>query len=292
MEDLDHTIKWSFIEYTKEGRSIFINNRQLRHFLKPLLDMKGSEQILDIGCGIGTLCKLVGPLLDTGKMIGIDLDPALVNYGNQHWARRPNFHLEVGDATNIAYPDGSFDLVVSMGLLPNVARPETVMDEVRRVLTRPGKFLEVHVDMANYVILPQEDIFERFYHDLIRGMAALGVDVQLTRFLAYCDAQDLPVEEFTFTMEYKVQITDKFIDLVETGMATYHRNDRLLQEVFDFNFQFLKHVGWTAADLWAFITREYSPEAHLAFLKAHRGAEYYRKLPIKIYRVMLPWVDG
>jgi len=118
-------------------------------------------------------------------------------------------------------------------------------------------------------------------------METLGVDVHLTRFLAYCRFQNLPVEEFTFTMEYRAQITDKYIDLVETEMGSFHQNEQLLQQVFEFNFQFLKEVGWTPADLWAFITREYSPEAHLAFLKAHRGAEYYRKFPIRIYRVIL-----
>jgi ubiquinone/menaquinone biosynthesis C-methylase UbiE len=73
---------------------------------------------------------------------GLDLDPAMVEraranadrLGNGD-ERRPSFL--VGDAASLAFPDGSFDLVVSTFSMHHWADPTAGLAEIGRVL-RPG----------------------------------------------------------------------------------------------------------------------------------------------------------
>ena len=75
-------------------------------------------------------------------MTGLDLDPAMIararanadrpGNGDQ---RRPLFL--VGDAASLAFPDGSFDLVISTLSMHHWADPAAGLTEIGRVL-RPG----------------------------------------------------------------------------------------------------------------------------------------------------------
>ena len=68
-------------------------------------------------------------------------------------------------------------------------------------------------------------------------------------------------------------------------MKSFYHKESMLHEVCEFNYQFLKHMGWTRAKVKDFINYQYSIPEHLEFLKAHLGEEFYRKMPIRIYRI-------
>jgi SAM-dependent methyltransferase len=97
-------------------------------------------RVLEVGCGPGRLSiRLARHGLD---VTGLDLDPAMVERaranadrlenGDEH---RPAFL--VGDAASLAFPDGSFDLVVSTFSMHHWADPTAGLAEIGRVL-RPG----------------------------------------------------------------------------------------------------------------------------------------------------------
>jgi ubiquinone/menaquinone biosynthesis C-methylase UbiE len=97
--------------------------------------------VLEVGCGPGHLSTRLARQhrLD---VTGVDLDPAMIararanadrpEIGDQ---RRPEFL--VGDVAALAFPDGSFDLVVSTMSMHHWADPTAGLAEVGRVL-RPG----------------------------------------------------------------------------------------------------------------------------------------------------------
>ena len=97
-------------------------------------------RVLEVGCGPGHLStRLAHHGFD---VTGLDLDPAMIararantdrrNNGDQH---RPSFL--VGDVASLAFPDGSFDLVVSTLSMHHWADPAAGLAEIGRVL-RPG----------------------------------------------------------------------------------------------------------------------------------------------------------
>lgn len=102
--------------------------------------VKGGDRTLDIGCGPGyfarMLAEAVGP---AGSAVGIDAAPEMVEYASRKARRLSNCRFEVGTAESLAFPDTSFDVVVSslmMHHLPDEVRLQAV-GEMKRVL-RPG----------------------------------------------------------------------------------------------------------------------------------------------------------
>jgi SAM-dependent methyltransferase len=97
-------------------------------------------RVLEVGCGPGHLShRLAGHGLE---VTGVDLDPAMVEraragIGRRRDDGRPRPTFLVGDAAALAFPDNSFDLVVSTLSLHHWAEPAAGLAEIGRVL-RPG----------------------------------------------------------------------------------------------------------------------------------------------------------
>jgi SAM-dependent methyltransferase len=97
-------------------------------------------RVLEVGCGPGHLSIRLAR--HGFAMTGLDLDPAMMaraqantdRPGNRG-GRRPSFL--VGDVAALAFPDRSFDLVVSTLSMHHWADPAAGLTEIGRVL-RPG----------------------------------------------------------------------------------------------------------------------------------------------------------
>jgi SAM-dependent methyltransferase len=98
-------------------------------------------QVLEVGCGPGHLSvQLAGQ--HRLEVTGLDLDPAMIaraaantDRAANRGGRRPSFL--VGDVASLAFPDRSFDLVVSTLSMHHWADPAAGLAEIGRVL-RPG----------------------------------------------------------------------------------------------------------------------------------------------------------
>jgi SAM-dependent methyltransferase len=97
-------------------------------------------RVLEVGCGPGHLSiRLARHGLE---VTGLDLDPAMIararantDRAGNRGGRRPSFL--VGDVAALAFPDRSFDLVVSTLSMHHWADPTAGLTEIGRVL-RPG----------------------------------------------------------------------------------------------------------------------------------------------------------
>jgi len=96
---------------------------------------------LDVGCGTGFLTL---ELAARGhRVTGIDFAPAMIAEARRKAAERGlSVRLEEGDAEQLPFGAGSFDLVVSRHVLWTLTHPEAAVDEWVRVL-RPGGRLAV-----------------------------------------------------------------------------------------------------------------------------------------------------
>jgi SAM-dependent methyltransferase len=113
--------------------------RWSRRLARPFLDYVGTSaagHVLDVGCGTGHLAAAVAERSASAIVHGIDLAPVYIDYAR---SRNPNPRLEfrVGDACALTYPDGAFDLVLSLLVLHFVPRPHDAIAEMRRV-AKPG----------------------------------------------------------------------------------------------------------------------------------------------------------
>ena len=98
-------------------------------------------RVLEVGCGPGRLSILLTRRHGL-HVTGLDLDPAMVERARANAARPAGEHggepsFLVGDVASLAFPDRSFDLVVSTLSMHHWADPTAGLAEIGRVL-RPG----------------------------------------------------------------------------------------------------------------------------------------------------------
>jgi ubiquinone/menaquinone biosynthesis C-methylase UbiE len=99
-------------------------------------------RILDVGCGKGaTLRQYLEYDADPSRLWGIDLMPAFVHYAR---CASPNLQILCGSASELPFPDGSFDFVSQFMLFTSVLSSEMkcqIAREIDRVLVPGGRSL-------------------------------------------------------------------------------------------------------------------------------------------------------
>lgn len=109
-------------------------NAPLNRLMVEVAAAAPGARVLDVGCGTGGLLSSYAAAGAT--CFGIDLSPAMLDVARD---RLPDANLRVADATDIPFPDGSFDLSAASLVLhemdAQVAR--AVVHEMVRV-TAPG----------------------------------------------------------------------------------------------------------------------------------------------------------
>ena len=105
------------------------------------LPRRGALDALDAGCGTGFLSfELAGR---GHRVTGIDFAPAMLAEARRKAAERGvSIRFEEGDAEQLPFVSGSFDLVVSRHVLWTLPHPDAAIGEWIRVL-RPGGRLAV-----------------------------------------------------------------------------------------------------------------------------------------------------
>lgn len=108
-----------------------------RRAVAKLVNRLPSGRILEAGVGTGVALPRYQR---RHRIFGIDLSPDMLERARNRVARQKLDHvegLEVMDASNLTFPDRSFDAVVAMYVMTVVPDPEKVMAEFHRV-TKPG----------------------------------------------------------------------------------------------------------------------------------------------------------
>ena len=110
------------------------------------------ERLLDVGTGPGLLAldlaRLVG---GSGKVVGLDLAPAMVTVAAARLAEFPQSEVRLGDATKLELPDASFDAAVSTQVYEYVADMPLALSELYRVLRPGGRTVILDTDWRSIV---------------------------------------------------------------------------------------------------------------------------------------------
>lgn len=99
-----------------------------------------NTRCLDLGCGQGNTTRFLAEMLQPAECIGLEYDAALVQHAAEQPGNPPCVQFEQGDATQLPYADGSFDIVFCRFLLIHMTDPVRVIREMLRV-AKPGGFV-------------------------------------------------------------------------------------------------------------------------------------------------------
>lgn len=121
--------------------------RRLRERMIAVAGLKAGEEVLDIGCGTGTLAIAAARhVVPAGRIWGIDPSGPMVARARRKAAKaRVDVDFQVAVAENLPFPENRFDVVLSTLMLHHLPRNtrHDCAKEVCRVLKRGGRILAV-----------------------------------------------------------------------------------------------------------------------------------------------------
>lgn len=104
--------------------------------------------VLELGCGSGAMAEALLDAHPDVRLVATDLDPRMAASARSRLARfGDRARVETADATELSYPDDSFDAILSFIMLHHVMRWERALDEAVRV-AKPGGVI-VGYDLLN-----------------------------------------------------------------------------------------------------------------------------------------------
>src|SRR5260370_3525115 len=104
-----------------------------------LLDLKGSDRILDVGCGDGNLTAEIASRAPRGSVVGADPSRDMIGFAQRHFgpATRSNLRFEVADARCLPFKN-EFDLVVSFNALHWIPEQDAALTSIHSALISEG----------------------------------------------------------------------------------------------------------------------------------------------------------
>jgi ubiquinone/menaquinone biosynthesis C-methylase UbiE len=125
--------------------------------LRPGLDL------LDVGCGPGTITVDLAARVAPGRVVGIDVSAEpLVEAREAAGRAGVEVTFEVGDVYALAAADASFDVVHAHQVLQHLTDPVAALREMARVC-RPGGVIAVRdVDYGAFITHPADDGLDRW----------------------------------------------------------------------------------------------------------------------------------
>lgn len=103
-------------------------------YLVPILEP--GMDLLDVGCGPGTITVDLAALTRPGRTVGVDASAGVIEQARS-LAPAAGAEFRVADLMDLPFPDGSFDVVHAHQVLQHLADPVGALREMARVC-RPG----------------------------------------------------------------------------------------------------------------------------------------------------------
>lgn len=98
---------------------------------------ENSFSVLDIGCGIGVVTKIVSQNFPNARITGFDLSREVVKSAK---LLLPSTDIYVGDIHALPHNNHSFDLVICLEVIEHLDQPNTILDNISKACKKYSIF--------------------------------------------------------------------------------------------------------------------------------------------------------
>jgi ubiquinone/menaquinone biosynthesis C-methylase UbiE len=169
------------------------------------------QDLLDVGCGPGTITTELAALTAPGRTVGIDLSADVIETARRWQAERglSSVDFEPGNVYELAFADSSFDVVYAHQVLQHLSDPVAALVEMRRVLRDGGVLAVRDSDYDAFVWAPDDPRLDRWmeiYQQITtRNNATANAGRYLPAWVRAAGYRDLEVSSSTWTFHDREQ---------------------------------------------------------------------------------------
>ena len=133
--------------------------------------LRPGMELLDVGCGPGTITLDLARLVAPGRALGIDRQEGVLGEARALGAGVENLSFAAADVYALEFPDASFDVVHAHQVLQHLTDPVAALAEMRRVCRPGGVVAARDADYAAFTWYPADPVLDRWLELTTRSPA-------------------------------------------------------------------------------------------------------------------------
>ena len=161
------------------------------------IDLAGVRDVLDVGCGTGTLLERAARALP-GRFVGLDLSLEMLEAARRKLG--PRAGLVAGSAATLPFRSRTFDLVVSTSALHHWRQPDAALTEIRRVLRSGGRVAITDWCGDHWLVRLRDRVLRR----LEPAHGRVWRSVELAALLADAGFSDIRIERWRIGIRWSL----------------------------------------------------------------------------------------
>jgi ubiquinone/menaquinone biosynthesis C-methylase UbiE len=121
-----------------KGEEMEREHRRITEQMLALMQFRADDNIFDLGCGAGWLCRILAALAPEGRVVGMDIADEMVRRARKNTVECGNVVIIAGGVDEIPWEDNFFTQVVSVESAYYWPHPAQGIREIYRVLRDGG----------------------------------------------------------------------------------------------------------------------------------------------------------
>jgi len=122
-----------------QGRGIEKHHWETTRQLIDLMNIDEYDNVVDLGCGVGSATRVLAQKASRGFVLGVDLSDRMIVQARKAYRNPHNALFLVADAAGIPCPDQMFDALLSVESIYFYSGLDLAFHEVNRILKPGGK---------------------------------------------------------------------------------------------------------------------------------------------------------
>jgi ubiquinone/menaquinone biosynthesis C-methylase UbiE len=177
--DFDHP---SFLFKFEDKLKVALGGRFLYNLYYEHFNLKGSEKVLDFGCGGGVGSRCILKLLNKdGRVTCVDTSKYWIEKAKSRLAKYPNADCKLGDIRELDIPDKSFDIISIIHVIHDIEPVERkdIVKALARKLKKTGK-LHIREPIRESHGMPVSEIRTLLYK---AGLKEVGFEIRKSEYI-------------------------------------------------------------------------------------------------------------